>query len=285
MFATRLLRRKFWIVFAFSALIQAYAGGIALAFFGKECVVSKKAEVFENDSGKRVVGVLSAGEITYVSWVFGGYSGIHSFDGSRFQKLGVASSSSIECDLPQSNYYPLIVEAKDAKSALAQLGLASKEHTCPFVGDGALSVGFSEDYYSAYKNVGMPISNLCLVLQSGQIRFNPETGQRLPTYVLKGSGRADEYALAAPTCASKGTVTYGQNYGELNPIGCAVNFHPWSGRKLLSNEASVFTRLLSLAIDGSAGEVMQDNTSLVSEPSRRATSARLQDLRDKLGPQ
>jgi len=166
-------------------------------------------------------------------------------------------------------------------------------NTCFYVGDGHIGMELTDQTLTSYTKLGFNINNLCMVLTSGQIRFNPETGERLPTYVIaddikdmKGPGKpgtalSDEYLFIAPECFSKGNtvVQPDQFSAEMKPVGCKVNYHPWSGRKLGPEEVEFFTREARLGAAGDAGDVLEDSHNIAKDQSRAASAAKLQAIK------
>jgi hypothetical protein len=64
---------------------------------------------------------------------------------------------------------------------------------CYHYGEGGLSLSVSDELLARYKAKGFSLNSLCMGLVS-EVRFDPETGKRLPTYML-----VDAVALKAAT--------------------------------------------------------------------------------------
>jgi hypothetical protein len=64
---------------------------------------------------------------------------------------------------------------------------------CYYYGDGGLSFSVSDELLARYKAKGFTLNSLCMGLVS-EAKFDPETGKRLPTYML-----VDAVALEAAT--------------------------------------------------------------------------------------
>jgi hypothetical protein len=136
--------------------------------------------------------------------------------------------------------FPLVFssEADLAKVGLAHLEILDTRSAfkakCYFFGEGGPpGIAMSEDILASYVQQGFSQRSLCLGLISG-IRFNPESGHRLATYVLiydlKALRKSPEDAgvmspelpLALPTCFAR----------ALPYTDCAWNYDPISGKKL-----------------------------------------------------
>jgi hypothetical protein len=91
------------------------------------------------------------------------------------------------------------------------------EHECFSYGDGGVSLSVSKHFRDRYDQIGMRFETLCLVMRSGVVRYDPETGKRLATYVagevdvlsgrrpLSGAGDiTEELLLEVPQCFKNG---------------------------------------------------------------------------------
>jgi len=79
--------------------------------------------------------------------------------------------------------YPLVFKRYDE---LASLGVAvgvRLPHKCYYYGDGGLSLSVSDQLLAYHTKKGFSLRSLCMALNSG-IKFDPETGKRLPTAIL-----------------------------------------------------------------------------------------------------
>jgi hypothetical protein len=155
----------------------------------------------------------------------------------------------------------------------------------PDIGAGHYSMKFSDEAIKRYRQQGFNVRSLWLALTSGEIRFDPETGERLPTYVFiehAGDGKvviSDEYPFFVPGCFSRGKTKVEHLGATMKPIGCVVKYHPWSGRKLSPAESRFFTREASLRAAGDAGGVNFDSDNLGDDQSRRATEAKIEAIK------
>jgi hypothetical protein len=139
--------------------------------------------------------------------------------------------------------YPIVFDSVQQlkRYGLALIGIGKSDHSmhfqnrCYYYGDGGWDVSISNELLSFYKSQGFSRRSACLALVSG-IRFNPETGKRLATYILvdrkllkrKGNETgavSDELPLSLPSCFAGGTPY----------SGCAWNYDPLTGKKLAPN--------------------------------------------------
>jgi hypothetical protein len=258
----------------------------------KECTVI--AEVAVSNDENQVVARLKKGDHVYIDFDFGpDWFNLYSFDGKSFPELGHAVEG-IDCAGPQDETYPVIFD--NARQLFDAVGLAADLHADPISaslkkcflyipeGGGSLNVALSEEFLEPYEKAGYPFDNLCMVLKSGQVRFDPETGERLPTYFVSGDGFATEFTMIAPPCFAKGKFTQPQSFlGRLQPLGCQVKYHPWSGRELSLEESKAYTETGYLIVSGEAGTVLEDITSLANDPKKRVSGAKIDALRSVLG--
>src|SRR5271166_5675991 len=119
--------------------------------------------------------------------------------------------------------YPIVFDSVQQlkRYGLALIGIGTEDkslhfHTrCYYYGDGGWDLSISDELLSFYKSQGFSRRSACLALISG-IRFNPETGQRLATYILvdrkllkpkanEPSALSDELPLSLPKCFAGGT--------------------------------------------------------------------------------
>ena len=125
---------------------------------------------------------------------------------------------------------------------------------CYYYGDGSWDISISDELLSTYKSQGFSRRSACMALVSG-IRFNPENGKRLATYILidrklikdgkatDAGALSDELPLSLPGCF-KG----GRPYSD-----CDWNFDPISGEKMSAQQTAKF-RTIGQRIDESLGD-------------------------------
>lgn len=157
--------------------------------------------------------------------------------------------------------YPVVF---DDVAMLAQLGLSfgngwggvydakPLKHRCYYYGDGGYGFSMSDDLLAGFKAQGFTLRTACLGMMSG-IRFDPETGERLPTVMLidakaieafgfpgEAGSVSDEIPLVLPACFRGGT-----------PVeDCALNYDMLSGDRM---NTATRARLKKAAGAASAG--------------------------------
>ena len=141
--------------------------------------------------------------------------------------------------------YPLVLTSA---SKLKELGIAvgysvSLPNRCYHYGEGGDSVSISDALLNFYKLQGFSLRSACMALVSG-IKFNPETGKRLATFILADpklfkNGRpdpkywshgsptelgeiTDELPLSLPTCFGRG----------LPYTDCEWRYDPMTGKEI-----------------------------------------------------
>jgi hypothetical protein len=141
------------------------------------------------------------------------------------------------------NRYPLVFDSvKQLKRyGLALLGIGTDDISvqfptrCYYYGDGGWEISISDALLSFNKSQGFSRRSACLALISG-IRFNPESGKHLATYILvdrkllrpknnEPSALSEELPLSLPSCFRNG-----RPYSD-----CVWNYDPLTGEKLAAN--------------------------------------------------
>lgn len=121
----------------------------------------------------------------------------------------------------------------------AELGRKSQHFPtrCYYYGDGGWDISISNALLAQYKSQGFSRRSACMALVSG-IRFNPETGKRLATYIILDPKRfkrgtvmeagvvSDELPLSLPRCFARGLP-----YSD-----CAWRYDPMSGKRLSATQ-------------------------------------------------
>jgi hypothetical protein len=126
---------------------------------------------------------------------------------------------------------------------------------CPYSGESS-TVSLSTDLWNYYKGRGFQMRALCLTLASREVRYDPETGQRIPQYRLPGEypripgvphlgqvnigGRwlPESFPFYAPNCFKTVQVISGKDTADTRwrPTGCVVRFDPGTGRPVQSGQ-------------------------------------------------
>jgi hypothetical protein len=275
--------------------------GLARAEVSVECVVKRhigSVQVSDVDTGKPITK-LTAGARAYLQFLDGFETFI--IDHDKIRKVDGITAEMLDCgSLRPSLDYPVVFKGRsDQMLLLKELGilpdpgedairdkrLPRLPRRCFSVGAGQIGMEFTERTFAAYERQGFSLDNLCLAFTSGEIKFDPETGNRLPTYVLGDRGELlQEIPFYVPTCFARGKaiITKLQHFATMKPLGCEVKYHPWSGRALNPGEVAFFTREASLSVAGDAGGSNDDSLKLGSLQSRRGTAAKIQAVKIKI---
>jgi hypothetical protein len=146
--------------------------------------------------------------------------------------------------------FPIVFTADDD---LAKFGISITRndqmlHQCYYYGDGGQFIRVSHDLLLHYRERGFTLNSLCLGLMSETL-FDPETGKRLPTYIMVdpkslASGKIRdidvtyEHPLELPQCFNRALV-----YSD-----CTINFDRLTGDRLPKEKIEAF-RTLGLALN------------------------------------
>jgi hypothetical protein len=222
---------------------------------------------------------------------------IYKFEAGNFKSIGFVNSDKLDCDgRGTTREYPIVIRSlNELRKAFglfftrASDDVKSKpeRNQCPDRSELRLSM--SDAFLEPYQSAGLSLEVVCIVLRiGGAFRFNPETGERLPTYTQVGDLVGEEYPLIIPSCFARGVVRRyrenGSNVAKLGPIGCEVRYNPWSGRRLDDQLSRAVTELFSVQEGG--GELGPSNadakTIETQEPSRVLTLSRIEALRPQM---
>lgn len=142
--------------------------------------------------------------------------------------------------------FPVIL---NSQSKLRQLGIAvgfgtnvpPLKNKCYYYGDGGYLISTSDKFYDRFKQRGFSIEAMCLGLIS-ETHYDPESGRRLPTYILVDRARmksgepgavSDELPLDLPDC-----------FKNANPYSdCRFRFGRVTGKTLTAAETDAYKRL------------------------------------------
>ncbi len=98
--------------------------------------------------------------------------------------LLTAMAGGVPAFAQQAIRYPIVFI--DTFEALHRLGIGGDlrplKNKCYHYGEASYRVSLSDDFLARYQAKGFTLESLCLALIS-EARFDPETGQRLPTYI------------------------------------------------------------------------------------------------------
>jgi hypothetical protein len=87
--------------------------------------------------------------------------------------------------------YPIVFETGNELKVLGialtgfgkQADVKPFKHQCYYYGDGSNFISVSDEFLNRYLQRGFSLNSLCLALQS-PLAFDPETGKRLPSYMV-----------------------------------------------------------------------------------------------------
>ncbi|MGI9351371.1 MAG: hypothetical protein ACR2O3_07395 [Rhizobiaceae bacterium] len=196
----------------------------------------------------------------------------------KWRKWGWVFGPGLDCnENVGTDKYPIVF---DGAAGLTKFGFAlygyerdgRKEITLPYqcyyYGDGGYSLSMKKSVMADFKKRGFSEEKVCLLLRVEKLRFHPENGQRLPTYVVANLEKlkesyslgyaeagvtAEELMLVVPNCYRKGSFSaYGPVIMSMT-LGCKMNFDPWTGIKLSKIEQRFYKKNVKLWIDGAAG--------------------------------
>ena len=115
------------------------------------------------------------------------------------------------------------------------------------VGSGAYDFSVSDGFLARYD--GFSLQSLCLGLVSG-VRFDPESGERLPTFIVADPDRVSKYKLGADLSGFRQAVTPelplklpGCFRGGTPYFDCRMSFDPISGKKLSDKQTKAYREL------------------------------------------
>jgi hypothetical protein len=153
----------------------------------------------------------------------------------------IACSLTLATAVSAQARYPMVFDSvaklKKIGIALPLPGLAEGSDAfptrCYYYGDGGWDISISDELLAEYKTQGFSRRSACMALVSG-IRFNPENGKRLATYIIldrkqfkngkpiDDGAMSDELPLSLPRCFNRG----------LPYADCAWSYDPMTGKTL-----------------------------------------------------
>lgn len=216
-------------------------------------------------------------------WVFADYLNCREIESGH--KYPVVFGSSLEMD----------------RTGLSLVGYAShrkddvkQEHECFFYGDGGYDLSMSDERLQKLRMNGISFEAACVVLRSDQLKYDPQTGQRLPTYhvanleefragVFDGISASAELPLKVPKCFRGAAPRKREFYWWEIPLNCEPQYDPSTGRKLSAVEADYFMRHYKLHISGEAGPSGDEySEETIQSKEKRASKAKLDEILDEI---
>jgi hypothetical protein len=160
--------------------------------------------------------------------------------------------------------FPVII---DSPSELRQIGIAVSFGTevpplrnkCYYYGDGGYLISTSDEFYGRFKQRGFSLEALCLGLIS-ETHYDPESGHRLPTYILVDRALIKENMRQFGKVVEPGTVSdelpldLPDCFKNANPYtDCRFQFGRVTGKALTAAQTDAYKRL-GAAIDKVMGD-------------------------------
>jgi hypothetical protein len=252
-------------------LTLAFAQG-SLDWRGDECLVSDPTgtpfNVRQSPKGPVVTTLRNGEGVVYAIRREDPWVEVHKVTNGSLTKLGWAWRKYIDCyGERERTRYPIyfrdltqMIELGIAWWDAQQLPLFNSRRasftTCPFQGEGD-TIAISKDIVAAHERRGFSLPKLCLMLAAGTVRYDPVTGERLPTYLFSGwpdYGLPKEFLLKVPDCFKAGAISgMGTYLPSFKPTGCQLNYHPWTGRRLSADEKPAYAIALTIKAGGEAG--------------------------------
>jgi hypothetical protein len=107
-----------------------------------------------------------------------------------------------------------------------------------FGGDGMYDFSFSHQFVDKFKKRGFTTLSLCMGMGS-EIRYNPETGARLPAFILADIPAIRRNAVEAGTLTEQVPYDLPDCFRNALPLeDCKLNFDMKTGRRLTAQQSS-----------------------------------------------
>ncbi|MDD9892594.1 MAG: hypothetical protein OXT49_03650 [Gammaproteobacteria bacterium] len=260
-------------------------------------------EVRNGPDGK-LLGKLPNGTKVYKRALDWGMSGPAALIAGEYQgqwrDFGFVAEGHINCsNSDDSTVFPLVFSsAKDLRElGIALSGFGAEQpkpfpNQCFYYGDGGYSMSLSQEMVDRYKALGVNQETLCFVFRVGGLRFDPESGERLPTYMLADTQTLERYGpemiepstlsgelpLHVPPCFRKGQVKEIM-FGREMQHSCEFKYDPWTGVPLSPVEMAYYKENVRLEISGEAGpSAAPADAKLALDEKKRATKASVKSV-------
>jgi hypothetical protein len=284
--------------------IPAFAQGRSLElgsqWRGDECLVSDPTgtplNVRQSPNGS-VIGTLRNGQGVALARTSEPWVKISRVLDGRLTEIGWVWNKYVDCNAERvRSTFPIYIRNIDQ---LVDIGVAwwdaqqteryasqkSQFTLCPYQGEGH-TLAVSNDIKAAHEAKGFSFAKVCLMLATGSVRYDPETGERLPTYLFAGwpdYGFPEEYLLKIPSCFKSGRIDgMGTYWHKFHPSGCKLNYHPWTGRRLDASETQAYSVALLVDAGGEAGPSPSAESQTRESKLPTASNAMLGDLKSDL---
>jgi hypothetical protein len=291
------------------ALIEKRSEWKDVLTIGMHCVVSTASAPIRSELNGPVTGHAAKGEWYYLDhWPISNKdkSGATLIEvkrplGARLENAGLIKVADLDCEhWERSDGFPVLF---DDPRRLRPLGVdfwfthkssGSPYQMCFHNGsvqdeNGLPKLYLSKEFRRHHRDYNF--HKLCLVMRSGVIRFDPESGQRLPSFIMinreylaKGDGYeglaiSDEIPLVAPPCLNKGDFDQATSFAaKLSLSGCSMRYHPWSGRELNEEERKLWRTAFISVTSESAPDPSPEAVRVVKERPSSASEAEIARL-------
>jgi hypothetical protein len=177
------------------------------------------------------------------------------------------SVSALLGPMVKAQEFPLIIDSSKLRQAGIAFGFGNVEkplkNKCYHYGMGGHTISTSDEFYGRFKQRGFLVEAMCLGLVSNT-HYDPETGRRLPTYMvvfreqfnenMRRYGKvvdlgvvSDELPLDLPDC-----------FKNANPYtDCRFRFGRITGKTLMAAQTDAYKRL-GAAIDNATEAKIRD---------------------------
>ena len=130
---------------------------------------------------------------------------------------------------------------------------------CYDYGQGSFDISFSNKFFAKYKAQGFSRRSLCMALVS-QVRFDPESGERLPTYIISNAEEMQESGddVGSATVSHESPLAVPRCFWSALPYSeCEINYDMISGKKVSAETTAAYKQL---------GQLLED---ALNDPARR----------------
>jgi TPR repeat protein len=284
-----------------AALLEPRPAFKTLPTLGYDCAVRMDTKVYSAVQGPSI-GTASAGQPFYMDRWWGvekdqsgaEWSRISELSDKILKEVGVVKSEDLDCS-HKNDEYPVVLNSAKTLWPLGidfnfkGSGQRAGFHRCFYNGDGQnalVDLSLSRKFLVPYRAKAFDFRKLCLVMRAGIIRFDPETGRRLATFIMTDPeylNKGDEYLglaiseenpIEVPECFNKGEIEQPNPFSaRLTLTGCSMKYHPWSGRSLTEWEQAFWRTAAIVVSSESAPDPQEEAIRVVREGTSSASEA------------
>lgn len=110
--------------------------------------------------------------------------------------------------------------------------LPAFDNKCHYYGDGGGLISLSDEFVAPYKARGFSVPAVCLAMYAG-IRFDPDTGRRLATFVLADLDSIDRYGFDQFSMTDEFGLELPDCFANGRPLtDCNFQYDPMTGAAL-----------------------------------------------------